>query len=124
MYNNSHSECANVMDLAQKTVLVTLLLLAGDAFAQTNTQRKVSCEPDSAITTYSTLDQLIEKFGRANVRKQEVEIGEGETREGIVIFPGVSDKEIEIIPRTTNMSFCVASDHNGGPPVELHSDLN
>jgi hypothetical protein len=91
-----------VPNLAQKMVLVALLLSGGNAFAQANPQLKVSCGPDSAITAHSTLDQLVVKFGRGNVRKQQVEIGEGETREGIVIFPGVSDKEIAVLPSTTN----------------------
>jgi hypothetical protein len=91
-----------VPNLRQTTVLATLLLLVGDAFAQANPQLKASCDSDSAINAHSTLDQLVQKFGRANVRKQQVEIGEGETREGIVIFPGVSDKEIEVLPSTTN----------------------
>lgn len=86
------------MDRLRAISSFALLLLSTATFAQNAPRLRVSCDRDSTITSSVNLEQLIQQFGKANVREQQVEIGEGETRQGIVLFAGIVDKEIAILP--------------------------
>jgi hypothetical protein len=50
-----------------------------------------------AITASTTRRELVERYGAANVRDQDVEVGEGETEPGTVLFPRDPKRSIGIL---------------------------
>jgi hypothetical protein len=50
-----------------------------------------------AINSHTTRDELVRAYGKANVVDQEVDVGEGETEPGTVIFPSDPKRSIEIL---------------------------
>jgi hypothetical protein len=54
---------------------------------------------NGAITASTTRRELVKRYGAANVRDQDVGIGEGETEPGTALFPQDSQRLIEILWR-------------------------
>ena len=50
-----------------------------------------------AISTSTTRHDLVTRYGDANVTDQEIDVGEGETEPGTVLFPRVSKRTISIL---------------------------
>ena len=50
-----------------------------------------------AITASTTRKDLVARYGAANVRDQDVDIGEGETEPGTAVFPRDPKRSIEIL---------------------------
>jgi hypothetical protein len=86
-------------------IISTALLLATLATTELNAQDavalKVSCEADSLVKKETTVTELVSRFGREHVREQEVEVGEGETRRGFVLFPNHESKELIVLPKNS-----------------------
>jgi len=51
----------------------------------------------SVITSHTTRKDLVQAYGTANVVDQDVDVGEGETQPGTVIFPKDPERLIEIL---------------------------
>jgi hypothetical protein len=69
-----------------------------------------------AITVSTTRRDLVERYGSANVRDQDVDIGEGETEPGTVLFPKDPKRSIEILwrdPKTICGPVDVQREHVG-----------
>jgi len=52
---------------------------------------------EGAITSRTSQGDLMQHYGEPNVRDADVDIGEGETEPGTVLFPGDSQREIWIL---------------------------
>jgi hypothetical protein len=59
----------------------------------------ISSDNASPIGKHTTLDDLVRKYGAKNVVERDVDVGEGETEPGVVLFPGDPARSLEIIWR-------------------------
>lgn len=76
----------------QHAVAATALFAAAPAFAQS---APLSCTGPFARNADEA--SLIRAFGKANVRRARIEVGEGEKQQGAIIFPGDGKRRIELI---------------------------
>jgi len=52
---------------------------------------------DSAFTAHTTREDLVRRYGAANVSDRDIDIGEGETEPGTVVFSSDPQRTIEIL---------------------------
>lgn len=72
-----------------------LLLVAGCASLDREQRPELSCS--GPITEESMRADLVAAFGIENVRDEEIDIGEGETVEGTVIYPDDASRRVEVV---------------------------
>ena len=79
--------------LASVGLVLGTIALAPAAAAQGAEDRTIVVgKRVGAITPTSTTAQLRQIYGAANVREHKVPVGEGETADGLIIFPGKPDE--------------------------------
>jgi len=83
---------------------ICAVLLSGVLLVTAHVHAKPAQDPytivlgraDGSITASSTRRNLVDRYGEANVSDQDVDIGEGETEPGTVLFPKDSQRSIDI----------------------------
>ena len=58
---------------------------------------EASCAAGSSLGAKTTYEALVKKFGAANVKKSDIDVGEGETQPGAVVFPDDPERRLEVI---------------------------
>jgi hypothetical protein len=79
---------------------VAALALATPAIAQ-KSSRSMSFDCDSTFPPTLTAAQLQSRYGAANVSKESIELGEGETQTGTILFRSDSTRRVEILWKDT-----------------------
>lgn len=78
-----------------RRLFIYLLLLSLPALAEENTV-VVPGKSVGPITAKFTRADLVKAFGRANVKDAKIQLGEGETTNGAVVFPKDPKRRLEI----------------------------
>jgi len=71
----------------------------------------------SAITSATSRKDLVARYGATNVVDQDIDVGEGETEHGTVLFPNDPMREIEIIWKNAQESAPASLEVRGGRSV-------
>jgi hypothetical protein len=57
----------------------------------------VSCAAGSVLDGNTNYQTLVKRFGAANVKKADIDVGEGETAPGALVFPDDPERRLEVI---------------------------
>ncbi|MDM7920730.1 MAG: hypothetical protein QUS14_00405 [Pyrinomonadaceae bacterium] len=79
--------------------LATLIVCAWAGIAAAQDWQIVPGKSVGPININTTEKQLIEVYGKNNVKRQDIDVGEGETRSGAVIFPNDPQRRASIVWR-------------------------
>src|SRR5438874_9457329 len=75
---------------------MVLLCLCGSSVAQKAAPQLIDCSKNSPINNSTTTDDLMNKFGASQVLNGRVNVGEGETQPGVMVFPGDPKRRLAI----------------------------
>ena len=92
-------------------LLGVVLLVSLSGFAQTGDKSwTISLEgKETAISSHTSRENLVRRFGAAKVIDRDIDIGEGETEAGTVVFPGEADREIGVLWKDQKTKIAVKS---------------
>lgn len=94
--------------IATELLAVVLLLSLSGSGQTTDQSWVISLESTgSSISSHTSREDLVRRFGAAHVIDRDIDIGEGETEAGTIVFPDEANREIEILWRDKNAKVSV-----------------
>ena len=79
-----------------RATLLALLLSCSACFSQDPVGFTIDCSKSSRITRATTAADLIKMFGGSNTINGQIQVGEGMTEPGTIVFPGHPNKRLDI----------------------------
>jgi hypothetical protein len=79
-----------------RAILLFFLLYYSTCTAQSSPDNIIDCTKNSRITRATTASDVIKMFGGSNTINGQIQVGEGKTDPGTIVFPGNPKKRLEI----------------------------